>query len=31
MIIKEGDQVKSDLDGRDYIVTKIEGGLVTLS
>jgi hypothetical protein len=30
MKIKEGDEVKSDLDSRDYIVTKVESGMVIL-
>ena len=30
MEIKEGDEVKSDLDSRDYIVTKVEKGMVIL-
>ena len=31
MKIKEGDEIKSDLDGRDYKVTKVESGVVILS
>ena len=31
MKIREGDKVKSDLGSRDYIVTKVESGVVILS
>ena len=30
MKIKEGDEVRSELDSRDYIVTKVESGMVIL-
>ena len=30
MKIKEGDEVRSKLDSRDYIVTKVESGMVIL-
>ncbi len=30
MNIKKGDEVRSDLDGRDYVVTRIAGNMVVL-
>ncbi len=30
MNIREGDEVKSDLDGRDYVVTRIVGNRIVL-
>jgi len=30
MKIREGDEVKSDLDSRDYIVTKVESSMLIL-
>ena len=30
MKIREGDEAKSDLDSRDYIVTKVESGMLIL-
>ena len=30
MKVKEGDEVNSDLDSRDYIVTKVKSGMVIL-